>query len=201
MLSYVQYITGAEFSGDVKTDVKNLLYLYTKQKTFEHVKTVAETNIKIAEQYGLDSNICELCGYLHDISAILPYDYMMKYAVEKNWIIYEAERKFPILLHQRISKVIAEEDFHITDERILSAVECHTTLKINPSKYDMALFVADKLAWDLGTPPFYDVVNDALKQSLEKASLVYMNYIVENKIIYYPHKWFEESVKYLSCMY
>ena len=200
MLSYLKYITNSEFSGNIKTDVKDLLYLSNKQKTFEHVQAVAETGIKIAEQYGLDKNICELCGYWHDVSAIFSYDYMMKYAVENNWVIYEAESKFPILLHQRISRVIAEEDFKIADERILSAVECHTTLKANPSKYDMALFVADKLAWDLGFPPFYDIVSDALKISLEKASLAYQNYIVEHKMIYYPHKWFEESVKFLSCM-
>jgi HD superfamily phosphohydrolase YqeK len=116
--------------------------------------------------------------------------------------IYKAEKRVPIILHQRLSKVIAEEDFHITDEKILSAIECHSTLKVNPSDYDMALFIADKLAWDQnGKAPFYDVVADALKQSLEKASLVYMNYIVENKMILYPHEWFEESVTFLSCMY
>jgi len=204
MLSYFKNnninIKIPEFSGDIKTDVKSLFYLYNKQKTFEHVKAVAEVNIKIAEQYNLDKNICELCGYLHDISAVISYDYMMKYAVDNNWQIYETEKKIPMLLHQRISKVIAEEDFNITDNRILSAVECHSTLKANPSDYDMALFIADKLAWDLGFPPFYDVVADALKYSLEKTSLVYMNYIVEHKMILEPHPWFEESVRFLSCI-
>jgi HD superfamily phosphohydrolase YqeK len=65
----------------------------------------------------------------------------------------------------------------------------------------MALFVADKLAWDQdGLPPFYTVVSDALKQSLEAASLAYMDYIVENKMILYPHKWFEAGVKSLRRM-
>ena len=69
---------------------------------------------------------------------------------------------------------------------------------MNPSAYDMALFIADKLAWDQeGEAPFYSLVNDALKQSLETASLAYMDYIIENKMILHPHKWFEAGVRYL----
>ena len=202
MRSYFPHIKIPDFTGDIKNDVKTFLYAFNKQKTFEHIKAVAEENIKIAEQYNLDANVCELSGYLHDISAIIPPSYMMEYAIDKGWHIYKAEEKFPILLHQRISKVIAEEDFGVTDKRILSAVEYHSTLKTNPSDYDMALFIADKLAWQDGDipfckAPFYDVVNDALKQSLEAASLAYMDYIVENKMILYPHDWFEDGVRFL----
>ena len=94
-----------------------------------HVKAVAEMNMRIAGQYGLDKSICELCGYLHDISAVVTAEH-------------------PLLLHQRISKMIAEQEFSITDEQILSAIECNTTLKMNPFAYDMALLIADKPAWD-----------------------------------------------------
>jgi len=190
----------SNYTGDIKADVRAVLCSNNKAKTYEHVKAVAEMNIKIAGQYGLDKDICELCGYLHDISAVVSRDCMMNYAVKNGWPIDEAERKFPMLLHQRISRVIAQEDFGVTDERILSAVGHHTTLKANPSAYDMAVFVADKLAWDKeGKPPFYAAVSDALKQSLEAASLAYMDYIAEHKMIMHPHKWFEDSVKWLRA--
>ena len=192
-----------DFTGDIKSDVKNWFYLNNdpvdyKPKTFEHSKAVADKNIEIAKQYGLDINICELCGYLHDISGIMPYGDMMKYAVENDWHLGEAEKRFPMLLHQRISKVFAGQYFNIADERVLAAVECHSTLKASPSGYDMALFIADKLAWDQeAEAPFYNIVNGALKKSLEAASLAYMDYIVENKMILYPHKWFEEGRVFL----
>ena len=167
------------YTGDIKADVKSLLCSNNKVKTYDHVKAVAEMNIKIAEIYGLDKDICELCGYLHDISAVVSHADMMEYAVKSGWEIDEAERKFPMLLHQRISKVIAGEDFAVTDERILSAVEHHTTLKANATVYDMAVFIADKLAWDgEGEAPFYSVVRDALEQSLESACLAYMDFIL-----------------------
>ena len=194
-------ITKHDFTSDVQTDVKSLLERYGKTKrTFEHARDVAEMNIKIAEQYGLDKNICEICGYLHDISTVVSPSDMLQYAIDNNWYIDEAERTFPFLLHQRISLIIARENFNITDEIILSAIAHHTTLKANPSAYDMALFVADKLAWDQeGEAPFYAVVSYALKQSLEKASLAYMDYIVQHKMILYPHKWFEEGRAFLQA--
>ena len=187
------------FTGDIKTDVQSLLYLHGKQKTFEHSIAVAEMNIKIAGQYGLDKYICELGGYLHDISAVISPQDMLTYAKDNGWYIDEAERKYPFLLHQRISRIIAQQYFKITDERILSALEHHTTLKANPSAYDMALFIADKLAWDKDVEaPFYKIVSEALKQSLETASLAYMDYIVEHGMILHPHKWFEEGMRFLK---
>ena len=190
-------------TGDIIADAESLFIAYGKQKTFTHSKAVAEANAKIAEQYGLDAKICEIGGYLHDISAVISPADMLSYATDKGWYIDESEKEYPVLLHQRISKVIAREDFKITDERILSALEHHSTLKANPSDYDIALFVADKLAWQESydipviQAPFYSVVSDALKESLELASLVYMDYIVEHKMILRPHKWFEEGRAFL----
>ena len=195
MLSNFPYIKIPEFNGDIKADIESLLKSNNKQKTFDHVVAVAKTNVQIAERYGLDNYICELSGYLHDISAVIKLEDMLKYAVNNNFYIDEAERRHPFLLHQRMSRIIAFEDFGITEELILSAVECHSTLKMRASEYDMALFVADKLSWDKeGIPPFYDVVKSKLDISLKEASLAYMQYIVENKMILYPHKWFNEAM-------
>ena len=203
MLTIFPYIIIPGFIGNIKADVDKLLSVNNKQRTLKHLKAVADMNINIAGQYGLDKDICELCGYLHDISAMVSHADMMDYAVNNGWYINESERKFPMLLHQRISRVIAQEDFGVTDERILSAVEHHTTLKANPSDYDMAVFIADKLAWDRdeihGEAPFYTVVSNALKQSLETACLAYQDYIVAHKIILHLHKWFEESVRWLRA--
>lgn len=52
----------------------------------------------------------------------------------------------------------------------------------------MTLFVADKIMWDQGIkPPFYDIVNDSLNHSLEKACLAYIDYVMDNGMILKPH--------------
>lgn len=193
------YVNTTEITGDVVMDIKNFLLDNNKSKTLKHVIDVANTNSKIAEKYGLDKNLCILCGYLHDISAVIKPQDMLNYMVENNLFIDESERKYPFILHQRISRLIAKNFFNISDEVILSAIECHTTLKANPSQYDMALFIADKLSWDQeGTPPFYDIVIKNLSVSLEKACLSYINYIIDNSMILHPHSWIIESKEYLE---
>lgn len=193
------YVNATELSGDVVMDIKNFLLDNNKSRTLKHVNDVANTNSKIAGKYGLDKNLCVLCGYLHDISTVIKPQDMLNYMVENNLFIDESERKYPFILHQRISRLIAKNFFNINDEVILSAIECHTTLKANPSQYDMALFIADKLSWDQeGIPPFYDTVVENLSISLEKACLSYINYIIDNEMILYPHSWIIESKEYLE---
>jgi HD superfamily phosphohydrolase YqeK len=179
-------------------DVRRLLLSNGKNKTLAHVTAVANTNGQIAERYGLDREICIACGLLHDISAILRPADMLSYAQGEGFSVDESEERFPFLLHQRFARMLSVDLFGIQDMRILSAVECHSTLKANPSTYDMALFVADKLSWDKeGQPPYFRIVFTALDCSLEAASLAYMDYIVDNNMILLPHRWFSQGREFL----
>ena len=60
-----------------------------------------------------------------------------------------------MIIHQKLSKVIAKEIFKVDDEEILNAICCHTTLRKHATKMDLVLFVADKIEWDQnGAPPY-----------------------------------------------
>ena len=195
------YIKTEPLSGDIRTDVKNILLINGKSKTYIHVANVADRNALISKTYDLDHDKCVIAGLLHDISAVIRPEDMLKYAYENRLEVCEAERKYPFLLHQRLSKICAVEYFNISDEEILSAIECHTTLKKCPSKYEMSLFIADKLAWDRGgIPPFYEEVNAALDISLEAACYKYMEYMVENDMILCPHDNWIEAYEQLKNM-
>lgn len=195
------YIKTEPLSGDIRTDVKNILLINGKSNTYIHVENVADRNALISKTYDLDHDKCVIAGLLHDISAIIKPEDMLKYAYENRLEVCEAERKYPFLLHQRLSKICAVEYFNISDEEILSAIECHTTLKKCPSKYEMSLFIADKLAWDRGgIPPFYEEVNAALDISLEAACYKYMEYMVESDMILCPHDNWIEAYEQLKNM-
>lgn len=170
-------------------------------KTLRHVNAVAQRIVKIAQCYGLAEEKCFLAALLHDIGcSIAPKD-MTAFAQKHRIELDESEKKYPFLLHQQISKILAKEIFEIQDSDILSAVECHTTLKYNPSPYDMALFLADKLSWDEdGKPPFFDAVFEALSVSLEAASLQYIHYMVSHNRILYPHSWFVAAKRYFETL-
>ena len=193
-----EYLRIPRFTAVLEEDVGNLLVSNAKEKTFAHVCAVAQTSRRIADQFGLDAEICMASALLHDISAILRPADMLSHAREAGLFIDESEERFPFLLHQRFARMLSEDLFGIRETRILNAVECHSTLKANPSSYDMTLFVADKLSWDKeGQPPYFDSVSAALDCSLESASLAYMDYIVDNKMILLPHRWFAEAREFL----
>lgn len=173
--------------------------LNNRPKTLKHVEEVADTCVKIAEQYGLDREKCRIMRMLHDIGAVMKPEDMVRYTTSRGIPMDEAEKRYPFLLHQRISRMFAEDVLGIEDEDILSAVQCHTTLKNCPGKYDMTLFVADKLSWDReGIPPYFEEVKRALQHSLESACLKYITYSLDNGMILYPHRWLLEAKLYLE---
>ena len=170
-----------------------------RPKTLKHVQEVADTCVRIADQYGLDREKCRIAALLHDIGAVMKPEDMMNYTISRSIPLDEAEKMYPFLLHQRVSRMFAEDVLGVKDEDILSAVECHTTLKSCPGEYDMALFIADKLSWDReGVPPYFNEVERGLQLSLESASLAYITYTMDNGMILHPHRWLLKAKEYLE---
>ena len=200
MLKLFDYVKiSAPLNSDLQARVERILCDNGKEATFTHVCAVADAAVRLAEKFGLDAEVCRTAGLLHDISAVIKPADMLAGAEEKGWYIDEAERKYPFLLHQRVSKVVAEEDFGITDPRVLSAIEVHTTLKKDFSAYDLAVFLADKIAWDRGgEPPYRVAVEAGLALSLEAAALAYIDFVMENGMILHPHAWLLEAREHLQ---
>lgn len=199
LLSDFSYIRNDHKTSSLIDNIEAFYTINEKENTLSHVKAVAKNNTEIANSFGLNTEKCRLAGYMHDISAVMKPQDMLKYASRLGLPIEKSEREYPSLLHQRISKIISENLFGIKDPDILSPIECHTTLKAAPSKYDMALFISDKLSWDRdGRPPFYERLHNSLSVSLEAACLEYINYMLDNDLIAYPHTWFLEAKKYLE---
>ena len=193
------YVEIPPMTGVVERDVRELLCRNGKEKTFQHVSAVAEVCKTLAETFGLDARKCVIGGMLHDISAVIAPADMLEYALVHEFELCEAERKYPFLLHQRISEIIAEEFFGIREREVLSAIGCHTTLKAEPTDYEMVLFIADKLVWDQeGIPPFYNEVKCGLDVSLERACYEYMKYMNDNGKILCPHTNWSLAFDYLA---
>lgn len=178
-----------ECTGEIAVDAGALLLSRGKPKTWQHVQDVAQECVHLAERFGLDAEQCRLAGILHDISAVIPAVDMLRYARENDMPLDDAEINHPFLLHQRLSAQVARCCFGVKDEAVLAAIACHTTLRAEASGVDMALFLADKIAWDQpGEPPFLAIVNAALEVSLKEACRVYVDYVMDNGMILQPHQ-------------
>ncbi len=179
--------------------IKDTYLSNNKSKTWEHVQEVAKTAVWLAEKYGLEQEKVKIAALLHDVSAIMSPQEMYDIAVSRNMYVDPAEQKYHFLLHQRISRIIADERFGIKDVDILGAIECHTTLKKNANLYDKTVFIADKIFWDQeGNPPYYEELKSLACESLDKACYFYINYQFSNNLLLMPHKWIVEAYEELK---
>ncbi|QWH17785.1 HD domain-containing protein [Bacillus mycoides] len=187
-------------TGKIENDIKAFLLKYNKEFTYKHSIRVANEARKIAGIFYEDEEKAAIAGYLHDISAIFPNEERIAVAEKFGIEILQEERKFPMIIHQKLSRVIAKEIFKIEDEEVLNAICCHTTLRKHATKMDLVLFVADKLEWDqIGTPPYLINVKKALGNSLEHAAFVYISYLWERKdTLKVIHPWLEEAYWHLK---
>jgi predicted HD superfamily hydrolase involved in NAD metabolism len=169
-------------TGDIFLDIKNFLENNGKNKVFEHSVNVAEKGMELASIFNENQDKIKIAAYLHDISAVIPDEFKIEYSINNNIDIIDEEKQVPMIIHQKISRNIAEKIFRINDMEILNAIECHTTLKSNPSKLDMILFISDKIKWDQqGIPPYFDIIENGLKISLNYGVKIFIKYLIDNK--------------------
>lgn len=189
-----------EKNNKLLKDIKNFYNVKNNLDTYKHVLKAAKISEELALKFNLDSTKCYLAGLLHDISTYLSPNEMLLYADKHNWSINEIENEYPNLLHQRISSNMANQLFDITDLDILNSIKCHTTLKNNPDKFEMVLFIADKLSWGEETA-FYKQVSVDLNNSIQQACLTYINLAIEYRLILKPHPDLLEAKDYFEKNY
>jgi len=181
-------------TGDFINDCYTFLKDNNKVIVAEHSLKVSNECLRLANIFGYSQEDARIAGILHDISAVFPY--YTQLAIVKNYGVelLSEEEYFPLLVHQKTSRTIAEKTFDIHDMSILNAIGCHTTLKENPSTLDLILFIADKLCWDKAyTAPYYELVSNALETSLEYAAYVYMKYNLDEDLLKIIHPWYKQS--------
>lgn len=195
-----QVSEGLELTGDVKRDVTEFLTLHGFHKTVRHSAQVASEARKIARQYAENEQVAVQSAWLHDISAIFPNAERIAVAEALDIIPLPEERRFPLIIHQRLSEVMARDIFGVTDSAVLSAVGCHTTLKKDASNLDKVLFVADKVRWDQeGEPPYLTDIRAGLEVSLNAATVVYLDYLWKRRdTLAVIHPWLEEAYQQLA---
>lgn len=189
-------------SENLKEDVPVFLNFHGCANTAVHTRSVVEQTQLLAARFELDPASGDAAAWLHDISAVIPNEERLEVSQQLGLEILPQEAQLPLLLHQKISAVIAEDIFGIHDAEILDAIRCHTTLKSSPAPLEMLVFAADKLAWDQkGTPPYRPEMETALDHSLEAAVWVYQRYLWNSGKAKVIHPWMQGSYLELKSKY
>lgn len=183
--------------GDVRSDVATLLFHHGLPDTLDHCARVAVEARRLAKRFAADASQAQAVGWLHDVSAVIPVSHRARAAQALGLDILPEEAKAPMLLHQRLSAVMAEEIFRVRDEAVLRAIACHTTLRGSPTLLDKVVFLADKIQWDQQIrPPYLADTLAALEQSLDQAVFCYLRYLwQERDSLPAIHPWFVSAYR------
>lgn len=193
-IAFAHYLAAAQ-TGDLRADAAAYLVARGCPATAGHCAAVAAEARRLAQRFGEDPARAETAGLLHDISAPIPNADRIGAAEAWGVEVLDEERLFPMIVHQKLSAVIAARAFGVDDVGALSAIGCHTTLKPGASRLDKIVFVADKIAWDQpGDPPWRDAIAAAEAISLDAAALTYLDYLharrAELRVV---HPWLVEA--------
>ena len=193
-------VDGLVFTGVLARDVPAFLRRHGHPYTAEHSAQVAAEARRVAQLVGAEPALAEMAGWLHDCSAVFPARERVVVARSLNVPVLAEEEQFSMIVHQKLSKVLAAQIFGVRDTQVLSAVACHTTLKAHATRLDKVVFVADKIAWDQpGIPPYRAELLAALEQSLDQAAYVYLRYVWEQRqTLKVVHPWLREAYRELS---
>ncbi|MGX7010946.1 HD domain-containing protein [Lactococcus cremoris] len=169
------------------------------KSTDENLKLIFTDGVQQKEiSQSISKSQAFVAGLLHDIGGVYPNHQRVEKAELFGIELLTEEREFPLIIHQKLSKYLAREYFKITDENILSAIECHTTLKENFTELDLIVFLADKISWDGGdNVPFKEGLLTALSVNLQSAALYYIDFII-NDGLKVAHPWLLEAKKDLE---
>ncbi|QDP99473.1 HD domain-containing protein [Lysinibacillus fusiformis] len=114
------------------------------EKRYIHTIGVMETAIELAKVYGEDERKAETAAILHDIAKYADIAWMEKIVhdekLDPRLIGWGSE-----LLHGPVGAYIAEHEFGIVDEDVLNAIRFHTTGRVDMSRLEKILFVADMI--------------------------------------------------------
>jgi predicted HD superfamily hydrolase involved in NAD metabolism len=184
-----------EKTGDTERDVRHFLEIHNYPRIADHSIRVGYESKRLAREFEVDEDSAAISGFLHDISVVFPNNERITVSKELGIDVLPEEETFPLIVHQKISKVMAKEIFDIHDEVILDAIGCHTTLRVNSTKLDRVLFVADKIAWDQkGTPPYLEELKEHLNISLEHAAFAYIKYLWDQRdSLKVVHPWLADA--------
>lgn len=123
--------------------VTNWLRVNLSKERFEHSVGTAECAKVLAEKYNLDKEKAYFTGLIHDCAKCLPKNETMKILETLSLEPGEFENKKTH--HAPVGAYIAQKEFNVNDNEILSAIRWHTIGKIHMTDFEKIIFLADKI--------------------------------------------------------
>lgn len=109
-----------------------------------HSLGCAQCAVELAQKYNIDEKRAYIAGLLHDCAKCLDKEKLIEIAQNIKGL-KEDERSNIKVIHAPVSAYLAQTEFGIQDEEILSSIRFHTLGKRNMSLFEKVIFLADKI--------------------------------------------------------
>lgn len=116
-----------------------------KKSRFIHSVGVANTAVKLAKRFNIDTDKAYIAGLLHDCAREFENDELPAEAIKRGIEIGEIEQQMPLLLHSYIGAVMIKEIYGVDDSEISQAIWRHTVGGRNMTKLDKIIYFADMI--------------------------------------------------------
>lgn len=116
-----------------------------KKERFTHSIGVANTAVKLAEKFGVDTQKAYVAGLLHDCARQFENSELPLQAQMRGIKIGEVENAMPLLLHAYIGAKMIGEVYGVHDSEIEQAIYRHTVAARDMTPLDKIIYFADMI--------------------------------------------------------
>lgn len=134
-----------DYTKNSQKEILTWLKVNVDEERFSHSVGCAKTAAELAAKFGLDEDKAYLAGLLHDCAKCFNTEKLLEIIKQHMPEVEECEILNPKTLHSPASAYIAKTEFGVADEEILSAIRWHTLGKIDMTKFEKIIFLADKI--------------------------------------------------------
>lgn len=147
------------------------------EKRYMHSLAVRERAVFLARLNGENEDKAALAGILHDCCKCLPQVEQLKIIESRGIILDDFTRLQPELWHGIAASVVVEDELHIRDADVLSAIRLHSTGAKDMTRLEQIIYLADLTSADREYPDV-QTVRDMSEESLEKSMLYCLKHII-----------------------
>ena len=154
-------------------------------KRYQHTLNVRRMAVKLAKRWGADPEKAALAALLHDTAKELPREEMLQILNDNAIMAENAQNRPSPVWHGICAAILAQTQWGVEDEEVLSAIRCHTTGKPGMSLLDEIVFLADMTSAERDYPEV-DYLRKLEKKDIHQA--------IREALVMNLH-WLEESGK------
>lgn len=131
--------------GDIYADARLKLEERLTQYRLLHSISVADISRLMARVYGVDQDLAEIAGLLHDWDKNYTDDQLIERCEKFKVPLPDDARNLTSLLHAYTGARAVAEEYPTLPAEVIQAIERHTSAAVDMSDLDMIVYVADMI--------------------------------------------------------